>query len=583
MKFWYNPNFLAVIALLILSAPALKNLATPGFYTSHDGETHTARIAAYYQSILDGQIPPRWAQSFYMGLGSPIFVYIYPAPYLFGSVIHAVGFSFADSFKVIMGLGFILSGVFFYLWLNEVFKSSKAAFLGALFYMWAPYRFSLIYVRASISEVLAYTFLPLAFYSLTKLKEKGSLTWIAISAISVALLLLSQNLVAAASLPIIGIYVLILSFSDKSFRYFLKSTLAIIWGFAISAVTYLPSFFERGFVQFSQIIKVAYENHFVTLGQIIHSPWGYGFDMPGTVNDQMSFQIGLAHLLVLVLAILLLVCLLLKNFKAVKTVSPVLPVFFLITVVVSVFLILDIPQVREIWLRTKLSSFIDIPWRFLGIATFAISFLAAFVAKRLKPGFIFLLLVAAVVVANRNHLRINETRILDDNFFRNYTGHATQYGEFTPKWRQSTKTPIGFDPKIKAEVISGQADINNILSKSNKVSFSADVKSPASQVRINKFYFPGAQVEVDGKKLVPFNDLIVTSPQNLNLDKEQDSSGLMLVSLGEGSHQITAKFAETPLRLFADYLSFTSFAFALLVIAKNAKKYTKYVFVSGQK
>jgi len=572
VKFWYNPNFLAIVVLLVLSVPALKSLATPGFYTSHDGETHTARIAAYYQALADGQFPPRFAGTFYNGLGSPIFVYIYPVPYLLGSAVHLLGFSFADSFKILMAAGFIFSAIFSYLWLKEVFKSEKAAFLGTLFYVWAPYRFSLIYVRASISELLAYTFLPLVFYSFTKLREKRSLTRIAISAISVACLLLSQNLVAATSLPILGIYVLILSFFDKSFRYFLISALAIIWGFAISAVTYIPAFFEREFVQFNQIIKVAYENHFVTLGQLIHSPWDYGFDLPGIVNDQMSFQIGLAHLLVLVLAILLVVYFLLKDFKTVKTITFILPVFFLIAVVVSVFLMLDIPLVREIWLRSKLSNFIDIPWRFLGITIFAISFLSAFVAKRLKPGLIFILLVAAVIIANRNHLRINQAIARSDSFFENYTDHATQYGEFTPLWRQSTKTPIGFDPKIKVEVVSGQSDINLISSKSNQVSFSIDVKSPASQVRINKFYFPGASVEVDGKKLVPFNDLTITSPKNLNLDKEQDSSGLILVNLGEGSHQITAKFGETPLRLLADYLSLGSLVLAIGFVVKNVKR-----------
>jgi hypothetical protein len=219
VKFWYNPNFLAIVALLLLSIPALKSLAIPGFYTSHDGETHTARIAAYYQALADRQLPPRFAGNFYNGLGSPIFVYIYPVPYLLGSAVHLLGFSFADSFKILMAAGFIFSAIFAYLWLKEVFKSEKAAFLGALFYAWAPYRFLLIYVRASISELLAYTFLPLLFYSLTKLKEKQSLLWISSSAISFSLVLLSQNLVAMISSFIIGGYILILSFHSKSFKY----------------------------------------------------------------------------------------------------------------------------------------------------------------------------------------------------------------------------------------------------------------------------------------------------------------------------------------------------------------------------
>src|SRR3989344_4862571 len=201
MKFWYNPNFLAIFSTIILSVPALKSLSTSGFYTSHDGETHTARIAQYYEALKDGQIPPRVAGAFYNGLGSPIFVYIYPLPYLLGSAIHFLGFSYVNSFKLIMALSFIFSGIFSYIWLKEILKSEKAAFLGAIFYSWVPYRFSLIYVRASLSEILAYTFLPLVLYSLTKLASNRNLIWVATSALSLSFLLLSQNLVAAMTIP----------------------------------------------------------------------------------------------------------------------------------------------------------------------------------------------------------------------------------------------------------------------------------------------------------------------------------------------------------------------------------------------
>jgi hypothetical protein len=337
------------------------------------------------------------------------------------------------------------------------------------------------------------------------------------------------------------------------------------------------------FVRFNEIIRVAYDTHFVTIKQLIRSPWGYGFDMPGTVNDQMSFQLGLAHILILALVVLLILYLLLQRFSFIKRIGEkfvenvqsyhlVLSLFFLVGFIFSVFIMLEIHFTKLIWQNIKLLNLIDIPWRFLGIATLTLSFLAAFVAKSLKPGLFFLLLVIAVLIANRNHLRINKTQTLDDSFFKSYTGHATQYSEFTPKWRQSTRTPIDFDPKMKVEVISGQVNINDIFSKSNKVSFNADVESQSAQIRINKFFFPGIKVKINDRTLIPFSDLIVTDPKNLHLDREQDSSGLMLINLEKGSHQITAEFGETPLRLFADYLSLGSLALAIGFMVKNVKK-----------
>ena len=583
VKFWYNPNFLAIITLLLLSVPALKSLATGGFYTSHDGETHVARIAQYYQALRDNQLPPRFAGSFYNGLGSPIFVYIYPVPYLLGSLVHLLGFSFTDSFEIMMALGFVFSAIFSYLWLKEVFKSEKAAFFGALFYVWVPYRFLLIYVRGSISELLAYTFLPLVFYAYTKLAQKNNLKWIALCALSMALLLLAQNLVAMISLPIISIYVLIHSFYHRSLKYFIKSIIAGLWGLAIAAIAYLPSLLERSFVRLEEIVRVAYENHFVTLKQLIRSPWGYGFDLPGILSDQMSFQIGLVHILIFGLVLLLFLFFILKKFISVEKIGRFfvdeinllwlfLTLFFVIVFLLSIFLMIQTKPSLFIWQHINLLRLIDIPWRFLGAAVLSLSFLAAFVAKVIKPGLIFLFLIIFVLVANRNHLRINQTQIQEDNFFLNYTGTATQYNEFTPRWRQTTRVPIGFESDRKIELLSGQANITNTFAKSDVISFEANVLSSEAQLRINKFYFPGVRVIVDDKNLAHFKELKITDPTNLNLEKEQDSSGLMLIDLENGKHQVEAKFNETPVRLFADYLSLGSLILAVGFLVKNVKK-----------
>ena len=579
VKFWYNPNFLSLFFLVILSIPALKSLAASGFYTSHDGETHTARIAQYYVAVRDGQIPPRFADSFYNGLGSPIFVYIYPLPYLLGSFIHFLGFSFTDSFEILMAFGFIFSAIFAYFWLKVVFKSEKAAFLGALFYVWVPYRFLLIYVRASLSENLAYTFLPLCLFCLTKLNKQKTIRWTALSAISIALLLLSQNLVALMGIFTLVGYFLITVFWGKSLRYLILGVFSFGWGFLIASVTYLPVIFERGFVRLSEIIKVAYPDHFVTLKQLIRSPWGYGFDFPGTFNDQLSFQLGLAHLLVLVIFLILFLKNVYKLFFLKQRVKRshlgilIIASFFLIVFTFSILLMTNTPLTIYIWQKIKPLQIIDIPWRFLGITVLSLSFISAFVAKYVKSGLLFLMFVALVLVANRNHLRINQSVDFKDDHFLNYTGTATQYNEFTPIWRQSTRVPIGFDPSVKTQEISGQFNIDNLLVKSNEISFNVDVSSTNAQVRINKFYFPGWSMIVDSQKLQPFKNFIIINPASLHLEKEQDSSGLMLVNLDRGKHRVFVKFQETPLRLLANYFTVGFLILALGgVVIRRANK-----------
>ena len=105
-------RYILFLALIILaSIPAIRALAIPEHYTSHDGVTHTARIANYYLALKEGQIPPKLAPNLFGNLGFPIFIFIYPLPYLLGSFFHTLGFSFTDSFEMVIGLSLIFSSI----------------------------------------------------------------------------------------------------------------------------------------------------------------------------------------------------------------------------------------------------------------------------------------------------------------------------------------------------------------------------------------------------------------------------------------------------------------------------------------
>ncbi len=573
MKFWYNPNFLAISFLILFSVIALKDLAKPGFYTNHDGETHVARIAQYYQAIADGQIPPRWAKTLNGGLGSPIFVYIYPLPYLFGSLFHFLGLSFTASFEVLMALSFIFSGVFTYLWLKEIFNSTQAVFVGALFYAWVPYRFSLIYVRGSISESLAYAFIPALLWSLTKLSKNINFKLAAITSLFTAAVLLSQNLVAFMVFPLIGFYMLIISIFNKSPSYFFVATLSLLWGFLISAVTYIPVIFERDLIHFDELFKKVYNSHFVTFAQLLHSPWGYGFSLPG-LNDGLSFQIGLAHILVVFLAIIYLVVLAIKKDflnlgENIDKLQATLALFFLFAFFLSLSLVLDTKLVHSFWKVFKPIQFIDIPWRLLGITAISTSFIAAFVVKLAGSRVMFLLLVIAVLIANRNHLRINEQKIYSDEFFLNYQGSATQYNEFTPKTRYSTGVTEDFVSPI--ESIKGNINIYDFIQKSNQISFKTQNELPA-RIQVNLIKFMGWQVYMDDQKFVSDTTLVDRS-YDFTYRPKVDTSGLYDLIVPAGQHYFVLKYEENPLRVTANVISAVSLMLAILAIIK--RRYAK--------
>ena len=66
-----------------------------------------------------------------------------------------------------------------------------------------------------------------------------------------------------------------------------------ILGIGLSAYYLIPAAAFRGLTQ--KLNPNYFTDHFVTLRQLIYSPWGYAFSMKGVENDGMSFQVGVTQ------------------------------------------------------------------------------------------------------------------------------------------------------------------------------------------------------------------------------------------------------------------------------------------------
>ena len=112
-KFW-------LIFLIFISLIPLFDLFRSGLPLTHDGQDHVARIANFYQSLSEGNIIPRWAANLNWGFGHPVLMFLYPLPSYIASFFHFLNLSLVDSTKIIFGLGFVLSGIFMYLWIRAL-------------------------------------------------------------------------------------------------------------------------------------------------------------------------------------------------------------------------------------------------------------------------------------------------------------------------------------------------------------------------------------------------------------------------------------------------------------------------------
>lgn len=401
-----------------------KGLFKYKFYSTHDLDHHLARSYDAVQTFAEGQFPLRWAGSLNYGCGVPIFNFFYPLLYYLSVIFFAFTKDMFLSFKLISFASLLAGTVFFYLWARKETGDKWAGLAGAILYLYAPYRFLLVYVRGS-PEYLAYAMWPvvLYFYSLA-FKEnnfKKFLWFCFFAALSGGLLTISHNFTVMFLMPILLLYLILKFFFGQKLekkRIFIL-ILSFLSAFGLGAFFVFPAFLEMQFTKLN-IPAFTYYDHFPELWQVLHSKWGYFYSFPGIKDDGMSFQLGYAHWAVLGIIsawfIWQLVSLVLKGRKILTFLKE--NVYVAVFFALSIFaLFLTLPYSRFIWDKVALLQDIQFPWRLLGIDVLAISTVFVFWLTKIKSKpFYWILLIGIPILAfvgNRNHLLpqpvLNET------------------------------------------------------------------------------------------------------------------------------------------------------------------------------
>lgn len=544
-------DWLIIFFIIFISVVVLKDLFKMGMYTSHDGIHQVVRFYYFDQALRDGQIPPRWAQGLMNGFGYPLFIFSYHLPWLMAELIHVLGNSIIDSVKITFLVGFALSGISMYFLQKDMF-GRVAAVAGSAIYLFAPYRFSNIFVRAAIGDATAFVFAPLVFWSVWKLKNGWNWKWISIGSIGTAGLILSHAMVATLFLTIFAIYLLLsLALVKHRFNYLKPCLTTLILGGGISAYYFIPSIVERGNTQFQNLMSQIFIGaYFPSLNDLIYSKWGYG--VFHAQEGAMSVQLGLVQWAIILLMILVILRKMLnkkmtKHEKEIDNLGKIL----LITFFISIFMML--PVSLPIWKAATQIVFIDFPWRFLAASTFLASLCAGLLVSlsgRAKTIWVIFLIFSSIYF-NRNHLRINQSLPWDLSFILKLEKTTNTYDEYKPKW---VRNEYILENKPKVEFSESGAEIKIIKNISNYLDFSFKTQREGT-LRINTIYYPGWEVLVDGRRA------------DIN-----QSNGLIELPIGKGEYQIVAQFNETPLRKGSNIISLVSLSIVGLGFVKFKRR-----------
>lgn len=485
------------------------------------------------REVKDLQFPPRWSDYLNHGYGYPLFTFTYPLPYYAGILLKLMKFSLVDSIKILFVLSVFLSAFFMYK-LGSILSNRTDGLFSALYYLSANYRLVNLYIRGSLGESLALIFFPLIFYlAIIYLNNPSVWNYLFLS-LSLAGLILSHNVMAILFIPFFMLFyfLYILHLQRRlTLSVWKKMILPLLQGFGLAAYFFIPALLEKKYIYLSQIPLSALADNFIKLKDLVYTSWNYGLKPP--------ISLGIGHSVAL---LFILICYLLFNNKKNKnnflfkflTVSLLL-LFYFININSSLF-----------WKFPPL-SWLDFPWRMMGIIIFVISLLMIYLPKRPILKSIFTLLTFVVLISNLNYAKPSTYINKPDSYYETNDATTTSMDELMPIWvKQKAKnrytSKIEYDDKISA--------VTDLSYNSKKIDFNATVLSPV-KIKINSLFFPGWKFQIDGKN----------TPASI-----YEPDGMMTIELNPGYHQIRGRFEETPLRLITDWVSILSAVFLIIMI-----------------
>lgn len=525
-----------LLILCLFSLIAIWPFFKKGYFETHDGEWMVIRFSAFHQTLRTGQFPVRFVDRLNNNYGYPVLNFLYPLPFYLAEIPKLTGFGFVDSIKIVFGASTIFSALAMFWALAQKFDK-YSSFAGSVLYIFIPYRFVDLYVRGSLGESLAFAFIPLSLGAIFKIKNERKI-FLPVLSLSLALLILSHNVMALLFLPTLLLMSLVLV---KKARILLITS--FLTGIFISSFFVLPAIFDLQYVKLSQIKIANPQDHLVSLKDLIIPKWGYGPSPSG--SNPLPVQIGIVPLFIFLAAVFLQIPT--KNKDLLVKILTVffLVIFFLISKSSGIF-----------WQNFPLSDLIQFPWRLLALIVFISSFLTAYVVSLSKnKKQLMLIVVASSIFSTILYTRPATFTDKGDAFYATNEATTTVRDEYLPLWVKNQKTSRA-DAKIQ---LLGGGEIEEL--KIRPSLYQSRIKSEqGTNVQVNSIYFPGWQVKAD-ESLIPIS--------------YNNDFGLINFYLPPGSHKVIIKYTETPVHLASDFISIvalvaTGFSFYILWRRQNS-------------
>jgi hypothetical protein len=237
---------IAKVSVWIFGAAIVLQFVMPFVYpiVGNDAPVHLNWLSQFPRLFREGNLYPRWMPDSFWGFGSPAFYFYTPLVYWFASIVSYIFTSPVAIYQIVGCISTCASVWTCFLYLKKISVNKSAAIMGALLYGIFPYRLLDLYLRNSISEHVAFIFLPLIFLSvelaLGSSSKKQYVQSIVVSGIGWAGLLLTNIPTSYIIIFIICLYILVRCSEKRNYSKLFPPLIGAVIGAMIAAIYLLP-------------------------------------------------------------------------------------------------------------------------------------------------------------------------------------------------------------------------------------------------------------------------------------------------------------------------------------------------------
>lgn len=536
----------------------------PAFHDQYQAE----RIFEMSRALAYGQLPPRFVQELGYGYGYPLFNFYGPLPYYFGSLFFLLGIDLIVATKLMITIGFCAAFFTMY-YCAKRFWGSGGALLSAILYTFAPYHAVQLYVRGAIGEMFAYALLPLVVLGCFEItRPKPSSKILGLSIMGTTLLYLSHTVSLYMTVLLLTPFVLavitITTLRHKSlFSPNLFKTLAFyLLPILFSAYFWLPAITELSSTRLNLQTgnDVVFSQHFLSVGQLWNSTWGYGGSAPSQEIDGMSFMIGKAAVVLAVCALFL--TLIFRKYSKTN--------YFLMSLMLLT--ILFTTQASQfLWNTVPMMGLIQFPWRWLLFISLFTTLIAGYLVPAIKTHFAnrpqffrpaFLVIIFALT------FQLIYSRDFDVKFFRPATYYMKNAQEAVELQHLQGEVSAVSDEYLYRN-IEPPTDIENLvstLSCTMPCQIYDDFSTP-TQTTITLHAAQSGQLNIDKANFPGYRAYLNNSEASI-----AEYQGMLGVTIPKaGDYTVRFDLQDTPIRLFANMLSLTSLLVTIIVLVVKNK------------